>query len=326
MSKAKTDEQYRELAAAVGMTYDSQTGIIYGKKDDFDILIYVENIQYPFVFTIHTAAKSVNGSLMNKNDFKEAKKTIKPIVAFSQKGNQITAVVGNQRNREKRKEALPEAVNGVISFLRSRGYVPCCSMCNESVETVPYMAVGGYYHLCPECSTKMRGNLAMLEQQNAQKTENLAGGIAGALIGSLLGAVCIVLLSQLGYVAAISGVLMAVGVLKGYEKLGGKLTKKGIVISMIIMVFMTYAGDRMDWAIRLLRDAGFGDYGWNLFECYRIVPEAVTEFEIQDSYYGNLVLLYAFLLLGAIPTVVAKVKEKKMASVIRQIGGETSQI
>ena len=107
----------------------------------------------------------------------------------------------------------------------------------------------------------MRGNLAMLEQQNAQKTENLAGGIAGALIGSLLGVVCIVLLSQLGYVAAISGVLMAVGVLKGYEKLGGKLTKKGIVISMIIMVFMTYAGDRMDWAIRLLRDAGFGEYG-----------------------------------------------------------------
>lgn len=322
MNKAKKAEQYGELAAALGMTYDSQSNTIYGKKDDFDILIYAEDSQYPFVFTIHTSAKSVNGSVLGKDDLKEIIKTVN----ITQKGNQITGVIGHRRTQEKRKEALTGAVNGMISFLRSKGYVPCCSICNESVETVPYMAAGGYYHLCPECSTKMRGNLAMLEQQNAQKTENLAGGIAGALIGSLLGVVCIVLLSQLGYVAAISGGLMAVGVLKGYEKLGGKLTKKGIVISMIIMVFMTYAGDRMDWAIRLLRDAGFGEYGWNLFECYRVVPEVVTKFEIQGSYYGNLVLLYAFLLLGAIPTVVAKVKEKKMASVIRQIGGETSQI
>lgn len=100
----------------------------------------------------------------------------------------------------------------------------------------PIWQQGGYY-IYARVQHKDAGQPCELEQQNAQKTENLAGGIAGALIGSLLGVVCIVLLSQLGYVAAISGVLMAVGVLKGYEKLGGKLTKKGIVISMIIMVY-----------------------------------------------------------------------------------------
>lgn len=40
------------------------------------------------------------------------------------------------------------------------------------------------------------------------KKENLVGGVVGALIGSLLGVASIVLLSQLGYVAAISGVIM----------------------------------------------------------------------------------------------------------------------
>ena len=59
------------------------------------------------------------------------------------------------------------------------------------------------------------------------------GGVVGALIGSLLGAASIILLSQLGYVAAISGVIMAVCALKGYELLGGKLTKKGVIISAV---------------------------------------------------------------------------------------------
>ena len=54
---------------------------------------------------------------------------------------------------------------------------------------------------------------------------------------------------QLGYVAAISGAIMAVCALKGYELLGGKLTKKGVIISVVIMIVMTYVGDRVDWAI-----------------------------------------------------------------------------
>ena len=126
MNKAKIAEQYGELAAALGMTYDSQSNTIYGKKDDFDILIYAEDSQYPFVFTIHTSAKSVNGSVLGKDDLKEIIKTVN----ITQKGNQITGVIGYRRTQEKRKEALTGAVNGMISFLRSKGYVPCCSICN----------------------------------------------------------------------------------------------------------------------------------------------------------------------------------------------------
>lgn len=41
----------------------------------------------------------------------------------------------------------------------------------------------------------------------------------GALLGSLVGVVSIIIFSQLGYVAALSGVIMAVCTLKGYEML-----------------------------------------------------------------------------------------------------------
>lgn len=52
----------------------------------------------------------------------------------------------------------------------------------------------------------MRGKLAVASQRKAEKKENMVGGVVGALIGSVIGALCIVLLSQPGYVAALSGV------------------------------------------------------------------------------------------------------------------------
>ena len=58
-------------------------------------------------------------------------------------------------------------------------------------------------------------------------------GIVGALIGSLIGAVVIVIVGQLGYVAAVSGLVMAICTLKGYEMLGKKLGTPGIIISCV---------------------------------------------------------------------------------------------
>lgn len=216
-------------------------------------------------------------------------------------------------------------MNGLISFLRTKGCSPCCSICGRPEEVSAYKSGGSYFHLCPDCESDMRGKLALEEQKKAGKRENVVGGIVGALLGSLLGVLCIVLLSQMGYVAALSGAVMAVGILKGYEMLGGRLTKKGIVISIVIMLTMTYLGDRLDWAIRLLRDGGGADVGYNLFECYRLVPMAVElEWIERGTYIGNLVLLYVFLLLGAVPTIVNKVREKREEGTMVKIGSAGS--
>ena len=50
-----------------------------------------------------------------------------------------------------------------------------------------------------------------------KKRENVPAGIVGAFLGSLIGVACAVLIGQLGYVASISGLVMAVCALKGYE-------------------------------------------------------------------------------------------------------------
>lgn len=319
---SKQTENYSDLAASLGLRYDGTNNVLYGQRDGFDLMVYPADSRYPYTLSVHTAAKSSYGTILVSKDTKELIKSVKSMGSCKQEGNNITASFVNQPKIEKLKANLAEGINALLSFLKSKGFAPCCSLCGKAVEEISgFKAGSSYSHLCPDCERTMLSNLATASQMNQKKKENVVGGVVGALLGSLLGVVCIILLSQMGYVAALSGIAMAVGVLKGYELLGGKLTKKGIVIGSVIMLIMTYVGDRLDWAIVLLRDGGGADAGYNLFECYRLVPTMIeVEMIEMSTYIGNLVLLYLFLLLGAVPTIISKVKEKQEEGKMVKIG------
>lgn len=78
------------------------------------------------------------------------------------------------------------------------------------------------------------------------------------------------------------------------------------------MIVMTYVGDRVDWAIMIARELET-----DIFYGYRLVPLLLSE-EIIDmtNYVLNLVLVYAFLLVGAIPTIRNAMRKDKVAGTI----------
>lgn len=317
---SKATDNYEALAVAVGLRYDRTNNVIYGQRDGFDLMIYAEDSRYPYLLTIHTAAKRFDAMGLSKEEKKEFVKSLKNIMSLRQEGNQIIATQRAVNKQEKLRAALGEEIGSLIAFLRAKGYAPCCSICGQNVPVSGFRAGGAYTHLCPDCESRTRGIMMDSNQEVQQKKENLVGGIVGALLGSLVGVLCIILLSQLGYVAALSGAVMAVGVLKGYELLGGKISKKSVVICVVIMLVMTYVGDRLDWAIMLQRAAG-GSYGMNIFDWYRMVPTMITAETIEMStYVMNLVLIYVFLLLGAVPTLRSKVKERQDYGSMVKIG------
>ena len=68
-------------------------------------------------------------------------------------------------------------------------------------------------------SMRYSGGKIMNESQKS--TDNIITGAVGAFLGSLIGVACIVIVGQLGYVASVSGLVMGVCALKGYEKQKG---------------------------------------------------------------------------------------------------------
>jgi len=137
------------------------------------------------------------------------------------------------------------------------------------------------------------------------------------VLGSLIGVVCIIILGRLGYVAALSGIVMAFCTLKGFDKLGGKLTAVGIVISCVIMIAMTYFGNRLDWAFEI---SSVIEKYRNVLQAFRNVPAFVEKEGIKGAYIAAFVQQLLFIVVGAVPTIVSAFREQKNANYVAQIG------
>lgn len=144
------------------------------------------------------------------------------------------------------------------------------------------------------------------------KTENMIAGIVGSFLGALVGVVVIIVLDQLGYVAAISGLVMGFCALKGYELLGGKLSKKGVVISVIIMILMIWVGNRASWSL-IMQQQVFTDE--SPFSVFRYFNEAVQTLkdggvDISGDYAKSLAMQYGFAVLGSGSTIFSAFRGK----------------
>ena len=156
--------------------------------------------------------------------------------------------------------------------------------------------------ICDNCGA------AVEVQAVPKKHENVVTGVVGAIIGAVLGGVSIILLSQLGFVAAISGFILAVCTLKGYELLGGQLTKRGIIISCVLMAITPYIADRIDWAIVITQT--FADEGVTLGMAFAAVHEVIAENEMLGDYFTSLGMVYLFVVIGAFSTLKGLFKKK----------------
>ncbi len=143
----------------------------------------------------------------------------------------------------------------------------------------------------------------------AEKKENVVTGIVGAILGAVIGGAFILILSRLGFVASISGLILAVCTLKGYELLGRKLGVVGVIVSFILIAVTPYVADRIDWAIIVLGE--YGDYGMTFANAFDAIPDLVkSEIIDKGDYIINLVKLYVFAAVGAFSILISFVKRK----------------
>ena len=127
--------------------------------------------------------------------------------------------------------------------------------------------------------------------------EKVGMGILGALIGALIGGASIVLLSRLGYVAAISGFITAFATLKGYELLGKKLSKTGIIVSIVLMILTPFLAYNVDLVLQL--QAELQSYGMTIADTISFLVELVlTDSEMMQAYLSDLGMIYLFTAIG----------------------------
>ncbi|MFT4107934.1 MAG: hypothetical protein QM657_19475 [Lacrimispora sp.] len=305
-----------EFARQLNLTLDTQMATIFGLHNGYSVFLSPVNETYQFILSLSVRH---GNEMPNIKTMKQAVPTSKAVTGCSVRGYRVSYTLRAGMTANKTLENLREGLESITNYLRENSFENCCQSCGTPGAADPYNISGASTLLCDHCFSDHCETAAVKEVQQNQKKENLIGGIVGALLGSLIGVAVIILLGQLGYVAALSGLVLGVCSLKGYELLGGRLSKKGIVISIAIMLVMVYIGNRADWAISAANY--FEDL--DVFSAFQLIPVLLEEGYLESGvYYGDLAMVYIFTVVGAVPTIIAALRAKKQENASHKMSGD----
>lgn len=134
---------------------------------------------------------------------------------------------------------------------------------------------------------------SIMQEQPSEKKGNMALGIIGALGGSLVGVALWLVLGMVGFIAGIAGFVMLKFALLGYQKLSGKLDKKGAVICLVIAAFMVFGANVLDYGISICKayfqfDASFDTIRYVALN----FSSLMTEHDMWGGFFTNLLIGY----------------------------------
>lgn len=188
----------------------------------------------------------------------------------------------------------------LTDWLLANDFRVACTSCGTE-EQLGFWQVGrGMYLHCPACHEVARQRMEELSLTHTSgQNENMLLGLLGAFLGVLVGAVAWVLIYQIGFIASVTGLIMIVGATKGYEKLAGNLSKKGVILCYILSMVMVFFAQQCCYGIMLSLE-----YDINILEGFLAVPEALTADKWTRIYFfSELVIGLLLMVCGAFYTV-----------------------
>ena len=158
-----------------------------------------------------------------------------------------------------------------------------------------------------------------MNSASIETKENVLAGAVGAFLFSLAGGILWFVLYQIGYLAAVSGLVGVICAVKGYTFFAKTKNEsvKCLVISSIIAVLVLVAA----WYLCVAYDiylayqawfeAGEVDFTYTFFESVQVAPYFFEDSEFLAAYLGDLVKGLLFAVLGIISYLASREKKKK---------------
>lgn len=302
----------RSLSDRTGLRMDLQDETLFGCFRGYETIVsFSQNNQL-----LLTVCVSSDRGAPDAHAIKQFAKQTRSLGGCSVSRYAVTFFLRGALNRNKLCEQLADALEAITAYLREGSYQNCCQACGAAAQTDACCMSGEPALLCGSCFSSAERSALEQKETEMQREESVLRGTVGALLGSFLGALVVLLLGQLGYVAALSGVVAAVCTFKGYEKLGGRLTKKGVVISLVCMAVMIFLGYQADWALLIARTLEIG-----FFDSFGLISFLLEEVpELKGEYASGLFQVYAFAAIGAIPAIRARLRSRKQRHTAFRMG------
>ncbi|MBE5917216.1 MAG: hypothetical protein E7273_10295 [Pseudobutyrivibrio ruminis] len=294
---------YEGVALETGLRCDENVGALIGEYRGYNLSVVYKNNYY----CVYASVRK-NGQLPDKETLKNIKKSIKGVSAVAiEKNNVFANVTGLTSNKVI--ENLVSTIKGLTEGFKINGYENVCEGCGKPVTNIKsYFVGGGITYLCDDCYTEISQGLQKAEVEMNNTSENVMAGFVGAFFGSLIGLITTIIIGQLGYVAVVSGIVMGVCTIKGYQMMAKKFSAKGIIICSVMMIVITYFAEKLDWVITMVTESN-----WPFNDAFHYFWEILEASDAVSSFIASLALVYIFTAVGAIPTIINAIKAEKVA-------------
>ena len=201
--------------------------------------------------------------------------------------NLVAIVIDGDKNQAKVR--LEYLVHELATLCKDYEILNKCEVCDAN-ESVEYICIDKEKKLmCSNCYSRLTNSLNDVRTQK----DIFILGVIGAILGALLGSILWILLDQVGFIAGIAGYAIVFCCVKGYDLFGRILTKRGIVISVLVSLIMILFADCFSLGITIYRELG-EQYNITIIDALLSVPYFLTEGEILRNLLLNLAIGYVF--------------------------------
>ena len=298
---------FGDVAKETGLLFNESTLSLYGKVNGYDLSMTMIGQSCYLQASIRK-----NGQLPDAKFVADAKKAVSSVRVAKMMGNKICFAMKGGYTDKKQADNVVLAINGLTEFFKVNGYANVCEHCGMETDNISvYGTDGNLSHLCSTCIEA--GDRILEEKALAEYDvpENVPAGILGAFLGAVAGAVVIALIGMAGFIASIGGVVLAFATLTLYEKFAKKLSIKGIVICVAIMILTVFAVVHLEWAVDIYDIFKAESDEVSFLAVHQNLFAIISEAGAWGDFIKELVMLYGFTVLGAFPTIKKNYVEKK---------------
>ncbi len=211
-------------------------------------------------------------------------------------GSAVSVLLNSEIKRIK-PEDVAVFVDEATAFLAEHGYVSGCAVCGQD-SGEGYTLQGGFVQqMCAPCHEKLTDATTEIKRERAE-TGSYLTGLVGAVLGGIIGIIPWVLIGMLGYIAGISGFIMAFLSYKGYLLLRGKRGPGMTWIMILVLIVFTYIAVLTSEGVaayQMLTDEGY------IITAAELVPVVIAAPFMPESgpLWGSIAIGWFFAGLGS---------------------------
>lgn len=309
-------EYLHQIASELGFQFDESSSAIYGEQSGYlFVLIGTGNKnQFRVNFSVKAREEGDQVFSQTENPLQELARQSSAIANVKVDQYTVSVLTKSGMTKGKTVEKLRTALAAIVQFLEENHYVQVCSQTGEEGNVGLYQLGESIFIINEQSFQLLKTNLQLDVDSYENQKENVLLGIVGAFLGALIGGAVALFIARLGYVAMAAGIVLGICTIKGYELLGKKLTKKGVVISSILMLVTVFLVNQINLAMEVIAHLGL-EFG----QAFQVVNHIIFIGEIPDNYFFNLGMLAVFTLGGAWAAVSATLSSHKAKGIARKI-------